>query len=58
MGARVRLVVLTVRVARLAIADVDVVDVRVGLQCEDEANQVGSRQQHRDGVHQWPGGQF
>lgn len=32
----VRLIVLTVRVTRLAIADVDVIDVRVSLQCEDE----------------------
>lgn len=38
----------------LAFADVDVVDVGVGLQREDEANQVCSREQHRDRVHQWP----
>lgn len=38
----------------LAFADVDVVDVGVGLQCEDEANQVCSREQHRNSVHQWP----
>lgn len=53
----VRLSVLTVRVTRLAIADVDVVDVRVGLQCEDEANQVRGRQQHGNCVHQRPGEQ-
>lgn len=57
-SACARLIVLTVRMTRLAIADVDVIDVRVGLQSEDEANQVRSRQQHRNGVHQWPGGQF
>lgn len=57
-SACARLIVLTVRVIRLAIADVDVIDVRVGLQCEDEANQVRSRQQHRNRVHQWPGEQF
>lgn len=33
----VRFIVLTVSVTRLAIADVDVIDVRVSLQCEDEA---------------------
>lgn len=38
----------------LAFADVDVVDVGVGLQCEDEANQVCGRKQHRNSVHQWP----
>lgn len=57
-SACARLIVLTVHVTRLTIADVNVIDVRVGLQCEDEANQVGSRQQHRNRVHQWPGGQF
>lgn len=57
-SACARLIVLTVHVTRLTIADVDVIDVRVGLQCEDEANQVCSRQQHRNRVHQWPGGQF
>lgn len=41
--------------AAVAVADVDVVDVGVGLQGENEPNQVGSRQQHRDSVHQGPG---
>lgn len=53
-----RLSVLTVHVTRLAIADVDVIDVRVGLQCEDKADQVRSRQQHGNGVHQRPGQWF
>lgn len=57
MGS-VPLIVLTVHVTHVAIADVDVIDVGVGLQCEDEANQVGSRQQHRNRVHQRPGGQL
>lgn len=43
-SACARLIVLTVYVTHLAVADVDVIDVRVGLQCEDEANQVRSRQ--------------
>lgn len=47
--------ILTVRVTRMAVADVDVIDVRVGLQREDEANQVCSRQQHRNSVHQRSG---
>lgn len=50
--AGARLCVLTVCMARLAIADVDVVDVGVGLQSEDEADQVRSREQHRNSVHQ------
>ncbi len=54
-GAGALLCVLTVCMAPLAIADMDIIDVGVGLQCEDEANQVCSRQQHRDGVHQGPG---
>lgn len=45
---------LTVCMARLAIADMDIIDVGVGLQCEDEANQVCCRQQHRYCVHQGP----
>lgn len=52
--AGARLCVLTVCMARLAIADVDVIDVGVGLQSEDEANQVRSREQHRNSVHQRP----
>ena len=40
--------------APLAIADMDIIDVGVGLQSEDEADQVRSGQQHRDCVHQRP----
>lgn len=39
---------------RLAVANVDVVNVRVCLQCEDEADQVGGGEQHRNCIHQWP----
>lgn len=39
------------------VTDLDVVDVGVGLQGEDEANQVGGGQQHGDGVYQRPGKQ-
>lgn len=52
--AGAHLCVLTVCMARLAIADVDVIDVGVGLQSEDEADQVRSREQHRNSVHQRP----
>ena len=38
------------------LADVDVVDVFVGLQSEDEADEVCDGQQHGDGVHQRPCG--
>lgn len=48
--------VLTVSVAAVAVADVDVIDVGVGLQREDEADQISSGQQHRNRVHQGPGG--
>lgn len=48
------LCVLTVCMAPLAIADMDIIDVGVGLQSEDEADQVRSGQQHRDCVHQRP----
>lgn len=47
-------VLTTVRVAPLTIADMDVIDVGVGFQREDEADQVCGRQQHRNGVHQGP----
>lgn len=57
-GAGALLCVLTVCVACVAIADMDIIDVGVGLQCEDEADQVRSRQQHRNCVHQGPGKQF
>lgn len=57
-SAGARLSILTVRVTRMAVADVDVIDVRVGLQREDEANQVCSRQQHRNSVHQRSGEQI
>ena len=40
----------------VALADVDVVDVGVCLQGEDEADEVGSGEQHCDGVHQRSGG--
>lgn len=52
--AGARLCVLTVCMAPLAIADMDIIDVGVGLQSEDEADQVRSGQQHRDCVHQRP----
>lgn len=55
VAAHTLLCVLTVCVAPLTVADVDVVDVRVGFQCEDEADQVGSGQQHGDCVHQGTG---
>ena len=55
VAAHTLLCVLTVCVAPLTVADVDVVDVRVCLQCEDEADQVRGGQQHRDRVHQGTG---
>lgn len=58
VGAGTLLCVLTMCMAALAIADMDIIDVGVGLQCEDEANQVCSRQQHRNCVHQRPGKHF
>lgn len=45
-GAGALLCVLTVCLARIGVADMDVVDVGVGLQSEDEADQVGGGQQH------------
>lgn len=36
------------------IADVDVVDVRVRLQCEDQTDEIRSREKHRDRIHQRP----
>lgn len=50
--------VLTVRMAAVDITDMDIINVGVSLEREDEANQVCSGQQHRDGVHQRPGGHF
>lgn len=44
VGAGALLYVLTMWRAAMVITDMDVVNVSVGLQCEDEANQVGSRQ--------------
>lgn len=55
VAEKILLCVLTMCMAAVAVADVDVVDVGVGLQGENEPNQVGSRQQHRDSVHQGPG---
>lgn len=55
VGAGTLLCVLTVCVAPLAIADMDIIDVGVGLQREYEADQIRSRQQHRYGVHQGSG---
>lgn len=51
VGAGTLLCVLTVCMAPVAIADMDIIDVGVGLQCEDEADQVRSREQHRNCVH-------
>lgn len=51
VGAGTLLCVLTMCMPPLAIADMDIIDVRVGLQCEDDADQVCSRQQHRNCVH-------
>lgn len=53
-GAGAHLWVLTVCMACLAIADMDIIDVGVGLQCENEADQVCSRQQHRNCIYQGP----
>lgn len=40
----------------MAVADVDVIDVRVSFQGEEEADEVGGREEERHGVHQWPVG--
>lgn len=40
----------------MAVADVDVVDVRVSFQSEEEADEVGSREEEGHSVHQWPVG--
>lgn len=48
------LCVLTMCMVTVVITDLDIVDVRVGLQCEDEADYIGSWQQHRNRVHQRP----
>lgn len=53
-GAGAPLCVVTLRMACLAITYLDIIDVGVGLQCEDEANQVCSRQQHRNSIDQGP----
>lgn len=53
-GGGTLLCILTVRVAPVTIADMDIIDVGMGLQCEDEANQVRSRQEDRNRVHKRP----
>lgn len=42
------------RTVTVCVTDVDVVDVRVRLQCKDQADEIRSREKHRDRVHQRP----
>lgn len=42
------------RTVPVSIADVNVVDVSVRLQCEDQTDDVRSREKHRDRIHQRP----
>lgn len=54
VGVGTLLCILTVCLSPITVADMDIINVCMGLECEDEPDQIGSRQQDGNGVHQRP----